>query len=106
MDESFPLAELTQGGNNMLSTSRFKAWEKYAELKITDNPKAAMVSAMLNRYSNEELAGILGAARKVEATKINAESLQTALINIWLKKGVAIDTLFTDLKLETGDSTK
>ncbi|KAF4130444.1 hypothetical protein GN958_ATG20338 [Phytophthora infestans] len=101
-DEAFTLLKLDQAGDKLLENKQFSVWVSYMTKTNKKHPKTAIVTALAARYSDERLATMLEAARKVDATSGIATKLQAAHMKVWLRKKTPMDTVLGFLTLDKG----
>jgi hypothetical protein len=101
-DEAFVFYKLDQAGDNLLNSPQFKNWFTYMTKVNKQHPKTAILSSLKTRYTDEALAKMFEAARKVPATDSMGTKLQVAQMREWLRAGKSVDNVFELLKLDDG----
>ncbi|EEY67117.1 secreted RxLR effector peptide protein, putative [Phytophthora infestans T30-4] len=101
-DEAFTLLKLDQAGDKLLENKQFSVWVSYMTKINKKHPKTAIVTALTARSSDERLATMLEAARKVDATSGIATKLQVAHMKVWLREKTSMDAVLKFLTLDKG----
>ncbi|GMF33547.1 unnamed protein product [Phytophthora fragariaefolia] len=93
--------KLHKTGGKLFENPQFNTWVAIVKRTNPHNPEAAMMSALMGRYSDDVLSQAIIAAKKVPGTKDLASKLQIEQTVAWLKKGKSSDDVFNLLQLKT-----
>ncbi|ETO66921.1 hypothetical protein F444_16015 [Phytophthora nicotianae P1976] len=105
-DELLTLLSLDKAGDQLLASPRFQTWSKYINYYNKEYPSEAttVMEKLTYNLGEEEVIGILAAARKVPSTEKAAAKLQAEQSKIWLSADKDPEELFKLLQLDkTGD---
>ncbi|KAF4128957.1 hypothetical protein GN958_ATG21869 [Phytophthora infestans] len=93
--------------SDLFSKPGLTTWIKYLDDFNEANPdkKKTLISILSARYSDKTLANMLIEANKVRGTSSIAKRIQTEQTQLWLKKGLQPDDIFTMLQLEKAGDT-
>ncbi|GMF50775.1 unnamed protein product [Phytophthora fragariaefolia] len=93
--------KLHKTGGKLFENPQFNTWVTIVKRTNPHNPEAAMISALMGRYSDDVLSQAIIAAKKVPGTKDLASKLQIEQTVAWLKKGKSSDDVFNFFQLKT-----
>ncbi|EGZ09255.1 hypothetical protein PHYSODRAFT_377617, partial [Phytophthora sojae] len=79
-DAVFYKLELDSAGSRVFQMPAFCTWTSYAQRLEGSGAVKVMLKTLLEQYSKPKLFGLLGAAKKVEATKTIATQLENKLL--------------------------
>lgn len=96
----FKLLKLNKEGDKLFESPVISTWVSYVKKMDTENPYTSMLSTLKLRYSDENLASMLVAAKKTGSTRLIAENVETAQFKMWRSDGKTADDLFTLLRLD------
>ncbi|EGZ07975.1 hypothetical protein PHYSODRAFT_288779 [Phytophthora sojae] len=102
-DEVFGLFQLTKAGDKLLDNPQFTAWTKYVDDLNKNNVEKAnamMTSALATHYTDEALATMVVAGKKVPGTENIATKLEAAQIQGWLSSKVEPVDGFKSISLD------
>ncbi|KAG3016376.1 hypothetical protein PC128_g6986 [Phytophthora cactorum] len=102
-DEYFKLLKLDAGVDKLLANPKLETGISYVSKFNAKNPgqETTTIQTLTKFYDDIELAKVLEAAKKLPQTEKIATELQTAQINVWVKK-FSPDDVFKMLKLDAG----
>lgn len=92
--------DLDNAGKDLFTKAKFADWVSFMTKRNPQNAEAAMLSALMTRYSDDVLSGMLIAAKKAPETKTIATNLQIQQLRGWMKKGKTADDVFNLFNLK------
>ncbi|KAL3661729.1 hypothetical protein V7S43_013027 [Phytophthora oleae] len=100
----FKTLELDQAGAKVFKNPQFSRWTDYVTKTNPKNPDVAIYIGLGTHYSDEALAKMFTAAKKVESSKPLATKLEGIQLQNWANADDSAQKVFKSLKLDkTGD---
>ncbi|KAE9355497.1 hypothetical protein PR003_g2815 [Phytophthora rubi] len=104
-DDIFKLLKLDKANTDLFKMPEVNAWMKYKDAYNKKNPSAKVTffSSLKETYNDEQLVGMLIAAKNVPSTKTIAKRVQSELTQRWLTNGKQPEDIFKLLKLNNAE---
>ncbi|KAG7385022.1 hypothetical protein PHYPSEUDO_002034 [Phytophthora pseudosyringae] len=104
-DDAFKVLKLDKTGNKLFESARFSKWITVVTKANAKDPEVAMFATLATHYSDDVLANMFAAAKKVDSTKAVATKLEGVQLTNWENAGASADDVFKALNLDvTGTS--
>ncbi|KAG1694402.1 hypothetical protein DVH05_021482 [Phytophthora capsici] len=98
-NDAFKILQLDKMGVNLFLSPGFLKWEKFVRKAEQNAPEAAMFSVLATRYTDDALAGMFVAAKKVDSTRSIASKLEGIQLSNWANADRSSTYVFKALKL-------
>ncbi|EEY67343.1 secreted RxLR effector peptide protein, putative [Phytophthora infestans T30-4] len=101
-DKVFGLLKLDDGADNVLTHSKFKAWESYISMfnNKYPNDEMHMIDMLTKRYGDDVVSRMIEAVKTKPGMEKLAGKLQTDLFRGWFRQSKSPDDVLRILKLD------
>ncbi|ETK73270.1 hypothetical protein L915_19779, partial [Phytophthora nicotianae] len=99
-NDMFTKLKLHKTGNQLFNSPSFSKWVNYVNKNSKETPEMAIFSTLAYHYSDEALAKMLDAAKKVDGTSVLATKLEKLQTTNWLYAKESPDYVFKVLALD------
>ncbi|KAF4045579.1 hypothetical protein GN244_ATG02028 [Phytophthora infestans] len=101
-DKVFGLLKLDDGAENVLTHSKFKAWESYISMfnNKYPNDEMHMIDMLTKRYGDDVVSRMIEAVKTKPGMEKLAGKLQTDLFRGWFRQSKSPDDVLKILKLD------